>query len=197
VLRRCCLDRVRLDGLRPSTRVGAVPRSAVVGTAVVTAVEKWNPRRAITELVETVDATVSEWQHGRQEQAACRGADDASNWFSFDETKGKAAQAVCRRCPVRIECGTFAIAFPQYGIWGGTTEEERLPIRRSPRRREYLFGQLRQRAARTAQQGSGVGQLGTTRLGGSMFERRQEQLIYMVIGATLLLGFELATGIIL
>jgi len=29
-----------------------------------------------------------------------------------------------------------------------------------------------------------------------MFQRRQEQFIYMVIGATLLLGFQLATGIL-
>jgi len=48
--------------------------------------------------------------------------------------------------PVLIECKAFAVIdHPQYGIWGGTTEKERGAIRRSPARREYLFGQLRRR----------------------------------------------------
>jgi WhiB family transcriptional regulator, redox-sensing transcriptional regulator len=37
-----------------------------------------------------------------------------------------AAKAVCRGCPVRAECLSYALQTAQdYGIWGGATEEER------------------------------------------------------------------------
>jgi WhiB family redox-sensing transcriptional regulator len=39
------------------------------------------------------------------------------------------AKAVCRRCPVRAECLSEALASPQDGVWGGTTEAERRQIR--------------------------------------------------------------------
>jgi WhiB family redox-sensing transcriptional regulator len=45
-----------------------------------------------------------------------------------------AAKAVCARCPVRMACLRFAIETNQeYGVWGGTTEEERRPLRRQHR----------------------------------------------------------------
>jgi WhiB family redox-sensing transcriptional regulator len=41
------------------------------------------------------------------------------------------AKAICARCPVRRECLEFAYAnAPIYGIWGGTTPEERRQARR-------------------------------------------------------------------
>ena len=50
-----------------------------------------------------------------------------------------AAKAVCSGCPVRSECLEFAIATNQeYGVWGGTSEEERRALRRAWRaRRRY------------------------------------------------------------
>jgi WhiB family transcriptional regulator, redox-sensing transcriptional regulator len=47
----------------------------------------------------------------------------------------EAAKAVCARCAVRAECLSYALATMPEGIWGGTTEEERLAARRSPGRR--------------------------------------------------------------
>jgi WhiB family redox-sensing transcriptional regulator len=45
------------------------------------------------------------------------------------------AKAVCARCPVRRQCLEFARAHePVFGIWGGTTLEERQRIRRRERR---------------------------------------------------------------
>jgi WhiB family transcriptional regulator, redox-sensing transcriptional regulator len=42
-----------------------------------------------------------------------------------------AAKAVCRACPVRAECLSYAVQTAQeHGIWGGTTEEERRLARR-------------------------------------------------------------------
>ncbi|AWS42688.1 MULTISPECIES: WhiB family transcriptional regulator [Streptosporangium] len=36
------------------------------------------------------------------------------------------AKAVCRRCPVRGRCLEYALSTQQmYGVWGGTTPEER------------------------------------------------------------------------
>jgi WhiB family redox-sensing transcriptional regulator len=38
-----------------------------------------------------------------------------------------AAKAVCQRCSVRSECLHYALESRQsYGVWGGTSEEERL-----------------------------------------------------------------------
>jgi len=45
------------------------------------------------------------------------------------------AKAICARCPVRRQCLEFAQANePVYGIWGGTTHEERQRARRRERR---------------------------------------------------------------
>ena len=46
------------------------------------------------------------------------------------------AKAVCRRCAVRAECLSYAVATGQPdGIWGGTTEQERDALARADRRR--------------------------------------------------------------
>jgi WhiB family redox-sensing transcriptional regulator len=45
-----------------------------------------------------------------------------------------AAKAICTECAVRAECLEFAVTTNQeYGIWGGTSEEERRDIRRARR----------------------------------------------------------------
>ncbi|HWW52971.1 MAG TPA: WhiB family transcriptional regulator [Acidimicrobiales bacterium] len=47
-----------------------------------------------------------------------------------------AAKAVCAGCGVRDECLDFAITTNQeYGVWGGTSEEERRVLRRQWRAR--------------------------------------------------------------
>lgn len=41
------------------------------------------------------------------------------------------ARAICRRCPVVIECLAEALdEEPQLGVWGGTTERERRRLKR-------------------------------------------------------------------
>ena len=43
----------------------------------------------------------------------------------------EAAKSVCRTCTVRDECLQYAVDSNQeYGVWGGTTEEERRYMRR-------------------------------------------------------------------
>ncbi|GAA3410255.1 WhiB family transcriptional regulator [Streptosporangium vulgare] len=46
------------------------------------------------------------------------------------------ARAVCRRCPVRGRCLEYALNTQQmYGVWGGTTPEERRATMTGARRR--------------------------------------------------------------
>lgn len=67
-----------------------------------------------------------------QLDAACRKV-DANLFFHPDNERGekrlnrtRAAKRVCQGCPVRAWCLCHAIdAGEQFGIWGGTTEEER------------------------------------------------------------------------
>jgi WhiB family redox-sensing transcriptional regulator len=65
-----------------------------------------------------------------RERAACRGA--ATDMFfpagaagaAADETRR--ARQICARCPVRQQCLAYALASgQQYGIWGGSDEQER------------------------------------------------------------------------
>lgn len=64
-----------------------------------------------------------------QARAACR---SHSPELFFTNGRGrpsqeqeKAAQVVCRDCPVRTECGEWAIETGQgYGVWGGMTERQ-------------------------------------------------------------------------
>jgi WhiB family redox-sensing transcriptional regulator len=46
------------------------------------------------------------------------------------------AKAICAECPVRASCLQLALAAPKimYGIWAGTTEVDRRPMRAALRR---------------------------------------------------------------
>ncbi|WP_432133501.1 MULTISPECIES: WhiB family transcriptional regulator [unclassified Streptomyces] len=47
-----------------------------------------------------------------------------------------AAKQVCARCPVTAECLAYALTSGQRsGVWGGTCEEERARLLRTPRDR--------------------------------------------------------------
>ncbi|HEV7887935.1 MAG TPA: WhiB family transcriptional regulator [Acidimicrobiales bacterium] len=76
-------------------------------------------------------------------ESACRDAD--VNLFFPAGVTGPAevqileAKAICAACPVRETCLAFAIQTNQeYGIWGGTTEDERRVLRRAWRARRAL-----------------------------------------------------------
>ncbi|KOT54116.1 MULTISPECIES: WhiB family transcriptional regulator [Streptomyces] len=76
------------------------------------------------------------------EQAACLD-EDPELFFPVGVT-GPAAQqqadakAVCRQCPVTSECLEWALETGQnYGIWGGTDEEERRKLRSRRQRKRW------------------------------------------------------------
>jgi WhiB family redox-sensing transcriptional regulator len=80
-----------------------------------------------------------DWRH----RAACRNLDPEI--FFPVGTSGPAllqiveAKSICRRCPVAAECLTWALESGQdYGVWGGTSEDERRALaRRAGRSREH------------------------------------------------------------
>lgn len=54
------------------------------------------------------------------------------------------AKAVCATCRVRRQCLQFALATSQlHGVWGGTTEDERLPHARREREQRDRSALLR------------------------------------------------------
>ena len=63
-------------------------------------------------------------------RSSCLGEDPELFFPVSSEGPGQAqyerAKAVCRRCPVRGRCLEYALSTQQmYGVWGGTTPEER------------------------------------------------------------------------
>jgi len=59
---------------------------------------------------------------------SCRGVDPA--WFFPSDGSGvEAAQRVCTKCRVRLECLEYALTCRlDQGVWGGTSERERQRI---------------------------------------------------------------------
>lgn len=75
-----------------------------------------------------------------RQDAACRDIDP--NLFFPIGVTGDAieqiatAKEICSACPVRLECLDFAITSNQeFGVWGGTSEDERRMLRRQWRAR--------------------------------------------------------------
>jgi WhiB family redox-sensing transcriptional regulator len=71
-------------------------------------------------------------------RAACRS--EEPDLFFPNGSSGQAlvqlaeAKSVCRRCPVLIECRTWALANGQdAGVWGGMSADERRALRRRDR----------------------------------------------------------------
>lgn len=61
---------------------------------------------------------------------ACADRPDV-NWFPERLSKGvPEAVHVCRTCPHVNPCLEWGLAFERFGIWGATTQRERMRIRR-------------------------------------------------------------------
>ena len=64
------------------------------------------------------------------DQAACRGT-DTEIFFPANADEEAEALSICATCPVRAQCLEYAVRNKEiYGIWGGTTPEQRRRIRR-------------------------------------------------------------------
>lgn len=54
--------------------------------------------------------------------------------FPSDAAQAKAAKQVCNFCDVRVECLEHALIYRiEHGVWGGTSERERMRIQKSRR----------------------------------------------------------------
>lgn len=62
--------------------------------------------------------------------AACA-IKDPDLFFAVGAREHKDAKKICRTCPVRRDCLSYAMDVPvDHGIWGGLTERERRRYRR-------------------------------------------------------------------
>ena len=62
-------------------------------------------------------------------QAVCASA-DPEEWFPEKGSSSQTAKKICSGCPVVKECLQFALDHNEYGIWGGTSRRERIPMMR-------------------------------------------------------------------
>lgn len=65
-----------------------------------------------------------------RQRGLCATAGDPDMFF--DDENPEAALAHCAACPTRALCLAYALEHEQYGIWGGTTPEEREELRGGP-----------------------------------------------------------------
>jgi WhiB family redox-sensing transcriptional regulator len=75
--------------------------------------------------------TTQQWR----QQAACQN----QGHLFFTNSHTHEAKTICRHCPVKQQCLTNALAHPRIngyplaGIWGGTTQEERMQLLKKKR----------------------------------------------------------------
>ncbi len=81
---------------------------------------------AMLGMVEAVRA--ADWM----ERALCRDSDPDS-FFPSSARQPNVAIALCLRCPVKQECFEFGMG-EKFGVWGGTSENDRKKIRRLQRK---------------------------------------------------------------
>ena len=60
-----------------------------------------------------------------QPRGNCYGTDDPELWFSNDFRDQTLAALICSTCPLKNECATVALERGEWGVWGGTTEDDR------------------------------------------------------------------------
>ena len=64
------------------------------------------------------------------DRAACEGTDTEIFYPSTPDEEAEAL-SICATCPVRAQCLDYAVRNREtYGIWGGTTPEQRRRMRR-------------------------------------------------------------------
>ena len=61
-----------------------------------------------------------------KEIGSCR---DLDNDLFFDPKHETLAKRICKSCPVRRACQTYAVERREKGVWGGTNDAERRNLR--------------------------------------------------------------------
>lgn len=99
--------------------------------------EMWKVSR-MTDISRLPTPVSENWEW--QQRAACR-EHDSRLFFHPEPERGlvrqlreERAKAICRRCPVIVECRRHALfAREPYGVWGAMTERERMEYHRRHR----------------------------------------------------------------
>jgi hypothetical protein len=63
-------------------------------------------------------------------RALCRYLEDPDVMYPVHGSQNGAAKRVCKPCPLKDECGEWAIKHDEFGVWGGLSEKERRKIRK-------------------------------------------------------------------
>lgn len=94
---------------------------------------------ALTELREALAATLAELADPTPAvpapdwTAALCAQSDPEAFFPENGGSGRPAKRVCRRCPIRTECLSWALATDErFGVWGGLSDRERLALKCRP-----------------------------------------------------------------
>ena len=78
--------------------------------------------------------TLRDWLDDERPWAAygaCRGADPALFFAGTEGGDTDLARRICAGCPVKEDCLDWALTVGvPYGVWGGTTEQERRRLAR-------------------------------------------------------------------
>lgn len=82
--------------------------------------------------------------------AACRGADPKLFFPAPRCPPSDEAKAYCAQCPVKGQCLEYAVSLRLAGIWGGTSETQRIKLRRLRRERSGMGAGLRAEARASA-----------------------------------------------
>lgn len=77
-------------------------------------------RTSDTAFSRPVPVRESEWR----QRAACRDT-EPEIFFSETEPGAVRARTICSACPVRPQCLAFALAADAWGVWAGTTRDQR------------------------------------------------------------------------
>ena len=81
------------------------------------------------------------------EQAICAQTDPEIFFPDIDYNYSVQARRICVTCPLMEKCLDEALLIPQelnYGIWGGTTAQQRRAIIRGHATKEYVLNKVRQ-----------------------------------------------------
>lgn len=70
------------------------------------------------------------WDQPWVDQALCAQIDVGDVFFSETTGINNEARRICARCEVQPQCLEYALHRPEWGIWGGKSENERRKIRR-------------------------------------------------------------------
>lgn len=88
-----------------------------------------------------------------ENQALCLDVEDPDTFFPDPTDYGKVAVAksICAECPLAFDCLESAMAdkdLRKWGIWGGTTPEERATMMRNSGTRLRIFAQTKESSDR-------------------------------------------------